>query len=238
MLNTYNQSNFTIRCEWGRRGVDVLAPLSDAVIIVDTLSFSTSVDIATSNDATVFPFFSTEITAQDYATEKDALLAGHNEEGYTLRPSSLVDIQAGTRLVLPSPNGSTLSSLTGGTLTFAGCLRNAQAVATAVQEQYQQITVIPAGERWKDDKTLRPALEDWLGAGAIIHYLQGDKSPEATSAEIAFLHYKDKLLETLQSIGSGIELIDKGYPQDVLLASQLNVSTAVPRLITRAYRSA
>ena len=42
----YDQSEFDIRQEWGLRGVEVLAPISDVVIVVDVLSFSTCVDVA------------------------------------------------------------------------------------------------------------------------------------------------------------------------------------------------
>ena len=35
---TFNQCEFDIRCEWGENGVHQLAPISDAVIIVDVLS--------------------------------------------------------------------------------------------------------------------------------------------------------------------------------------------------------
>ncbi len=43
----FDQAEFNIRCEWGIEGVERLAPDCDVVIIVDVLSFSTSVDVAT-----------------------------------------------------------------------------------------------------------------------------------------------------------------------------------------------
>jgi 2-phosphosulfolactate phosphatase len=42
----FNQQAFMIRCEWGTCGVAQLAPESDAVVIVDVLSFTTCVEIA------------------------------------------------------------------------------------------------------------------------------------------------------------------------------------------------
>ena len=69
-----------------------------------------------------------------------------------------MNIPADVRLVLPSPNGATLSLETGELPTFTGCLRNAQAVAQALQGIGPKISLIPAGERWKDG-SLRPAVE-------------------------------------------------------------------------------
>lgn len=237
-MTVFLQAEFNIRCEWGLKAVSQFAPISDAVVIVDVLSFSTCVDIAVGRGATVFPFGTKDVSAQKYADEQNALLALHqrdNPNGYTLSPTSLATIPADTRIVLPSPNGSTLSIATGNTPTFCACLRNAQAVAQALQAEYETITVIPAGERWKDDWTLRPALEDLLGAGAVIHYLQGNKSPEAQLAEMAFLSHRDNMLGCFKQIGSGKELIERGFASDVELASQINISHAVPKLNAGAY---
>lgn len=52
---TFDQSGFDMRCEWGENGVRHLVHGADAVIIVDVLSFSTCVEIATSGGAAVFP---------------------------------------------------------------------------------------------------------------------------------------------------------------------------------------
>jgi 2-phosphosulfolactate phosphatase len=232
----YDQSNFDIRCEWGLRGVELLAPISDVIIIVDVLSFTTSVAIAVERGAIVYPFRRREASAADYAAALDAILANtrRTEPGYTLSPSSLLSLPTGTRLVLPSLNGSVLSLATGSTPTFAGCFRNAQAVAGTAPAVGSHIAVIPAGERWPDD-TLRPAWEDWIGAGAIIANLRGSRSPEAQAAAAAYREARSDLAARLHACSSGKELIADGFAADVALAAVPDASATAPFLRDRAY---
>lgn len=236
----YDQAIYNIRCEWGAAGIAGLAPLADVVIIVDVLSFSTCIDVAVGRGAEVYPFASGGEALDDYATQIGAIVASHNRGDtgrYTLSPASLAPIPPGTRLVLPSPNGSTLSLATGGKVTFAGCLRNARAVAHAALSHGSSILVVPAGERWRDG-TLRPAIEDLIGAGAIISYLSQHypASAEALVALNAFESSRDQLHQTLTNCSSGRELVERGFPQDVALAADLNCSDCAPHLSAGAYR--
>jgi 2-phosphosulfolactate phosphatase len=234
---TYDQSEFDVRCEWGEKGVEYLAPSSDAVVIVDVFSFSTSVDITASRGAIIYPYNRKKEDAAAYAASLGAELADLDgtQSRYSLFPQSLLDIPAGTRLVLPSLNGSVLTLLTGQVPTFAGCLRNAWAVADSAQKLGQRIAVIAAGERWQDG-SLRPALEDWIGAGAIISGLQGSLSPEAESARAAYLSVQNTLAASLRQCSSGKELLERGRDASLLLATALNSSITAPRLINGAYQ--
>jgi 2-phosphosulfolactate phosphatase len=183
---TFTQAEFDIRLEWGEHGVNLLAPISDVVIIVDVLSFTTSVEIAASRKAIVYPFRGRMEMAQEFARSVGAELAQkRGDTKYSLSPKSMLQIPEGIKLVLPSPNGSTLTLATGETPTLAGCLRNARAVAQAAKKYGSWIAVIPAGERWPDG-SLRPSFEDLIGAGAIVHFLDGNCSPEASAAKICF----------------------------------------------------
>ncbi|HTE43730.1 MAG TPA: 2-phosphosulfolactate phosphatase [Gemmatimonadaceae bacterium] len=233
----FDQSGFDLRCEWGERAAEILSPLVDAVILVDVLSFTTCVDIATSRGAFVFPYRWKDATSIAFARDVDAILAGPRDATrISLSPASLLHVMPDTRIVLPSPNGATLSLLTGSTPAFAGCLRNAEAVAHAAQAVGPKIAVIPAGERWPDG-SLRPCLEDWLGAGAILRYLSGSASPEAEAARLAYGQHEHRLAETVRECASGRELIEQGWARDVALASEIGVSRAAPRLTGGAYRS-
>src|SRR5712691_8056629 len=161
----FDQRPFHIRCEWGRAAIDTLLDSTDVFIIVDVFSFCTSVDIACARGAAVEP--STRPSVE------------RSLSSYSLSPASLLTIPAGTRLVLHSANGATLSTLTGDVPTLAGSLRNARAVAHRAQRLGRRITVVPAGERWADD-TIRFAIEDLICAGAVIGELPGTRSAEAS----------------------------------------------------------
>lgn len=232
----FDQAEFEIRCEWGAQGVAQLAPISDVVVIVDVLSFSTCVEIATARGAIIFPFRFYDESARAFADAMRAELAAkrRSDARYTLSPQSLLEISRGTRLVLPSPNGSTLSLATGDTPTLAGCLRNARAVANAAKNFGKRIAIIPAGERWRDG-SLRPALEDWLGAGAVLNELGGNLSPEARAARENFRALESEITTVLAQCSSGKELLAQNFARDVELASALNVSDAVPFLREGAY---
>jgi phosphosulfolactate phosphohydrolase-like enzyme len=52
----YDQADFDVRCEWGLKAVETLAPISDVIVIVDILSFSTAIEIATGGGAHVYPY--------------------------------------------------------------------------------------------------------------------------------------------------------------------------------------
>jgi 2-phosphosulfolactate phosphatase len=213
----------------------LLAPLSDVVIIVDVLSFSTSVEIAASRKAIVYPYRWRDESAGEFARSIGAELAQKRRDaGFSLSPKSLLKIPAGPKLVLPSPNGATLTLATGNTPTLAGCLRNARAVAESAKKYGGRIAVIPAGERWPDG-SLRPAFEDLIGAGAIIRYLNGNYSPETYAAKAAFLAAEKELTDLLLQCGSGKELVERGYEEDVLIAAELNVSECVPTFKEDAY---
>lgn len=235
MTSPHDQQGAQVRCEWGEHGVATLAPGCDVVIIVDVLSFTTCVDVATAREAIVYPLRYRDGDAECFAKELGALVARpRGRRGYSLSPTSLLEIPEGTRLVLPSPNGSTLSLATGDTATMAGCLRNAEAVARATSALGTTIAVIPAGERWPDG-SLRPAIEDWIGAGAIIEHLDGTLSPEATAARDTFRSVLPDLESTIRGCASGRELTEIGYAGDVALAAAYRCSRCVPRLINDAF---
>lgn len=231
----FDQADFEVRCEWGEQGVLHLAPISDVVVIIDVLSFSTCIDIANSRGAIVFPYQWNAESVMAFAQSIDATIADRRgSSGYSLSPASLLSIYEGTRLVLPSPNGSSLSLSTGVIPTLTGCLRNCRAVALAAMNYGRRIAVVPAGEKWSDG-SLRPSFEDFIGAGAVISYLKGNLSPESQAAGAAYRDARQSVKHLIKQSGSGQELIERGFEQDVDLASEVNSSDCVPTLVNGAY---
>ena len=239
----WDQSPYQLRCEWGPRGAAALAPLSDVIVIVDVLSFSTCVDIAVARGAIVYPAGPGPESPADMAHRLGAALVGRDAvAAYTFSPTGMLAVPSGARLILPSPNGATLSTLTGATPTLAGCLRNARAVAAAAARLGRRVAVIAAGERWREDahgdRSLRPGVEDLVAAGAILDRLPGSRSPEAEVAVAAFRAARGRLADFLLACSSGRELAAIDREADIPLAAQFNVSDFAPRLIDGAYRAA
>ncbi len=167
------------------------------IVVIDVLRFTSAVSVAVDAGATVFPFRWKDDRAASCAAERHAQLAGLREDGGpSLSPTDLIRVPPSTRIVLPSPNGSTISLAAaehGLPFVLAGSLRNATATARRALALSRDgaIGVIAAGERWNDASgPLRPALEDLLGAGAVLAALDPSAavagprcSPEAAAAD-------------------------------------------------------
>jgi 2-phosphosulfolactate phosphatase len=242
-MTAFDQSGFDARLEWGVEGARVLAGVCRVIVVVDVLSFTTAVEVAVGRGALVFPYRWPDQGAAAFARQVGGVLAGRRGERApgrppsSLSPVSLLDIAPGTRLVLPSPNGSTVSAAVAvpGLVVLAGCLRNASAVARAAGEAGGPVGVVAAGER-RPDGTLRPAVEDLLGAGAVVQALGGRPSPEARAALAAFR--RCDLPGDLVACASGRELAELGHGAEVRLAAEHDVSRVVPVLRDGAFTAA
>lgn len=198
----FDQSRYQVRLEWGAEGLRRLA-VSDVVVIVDVLRFST--------------------TATDTVARGEPVPLDH----------ALAD----------SINGARVTAAIGasGPLVLLGCLRNASAVAQAVLDEQRRrasrtsIAVIAAGERVPHEPlSLRFAVEDQLGAGAVVDALGllgiDHTSPEAAAAGEAFRSLRGALRHLVAASGSGQELIERGLRDEVLRAAHLDAVDAVPVL--------
>ncbi|WP_430782576.1 2-phosphosulfolactate phosphatase [Actinoplanes sp. G11-F43] len=104
------------------------------------------------------------------------------------------------------------------------------------------VAVIPAGERWLEDGSLRPAAEDLWGAGAFIAGLVDEGvcglSPEAQATVAAYRQAATDIPTALHDCAGGRELTAFGFPEDVAIAAELNSSDVVPLLTGDSFRPA
>jgi 2-phosphosulfolactate phosphatase len=254
---------FHLQFEWGLDGLARLGPGAAGVVIVDVLRFTSAVSVAVDRGATVLPYPLADDGAETYAAQHNALLAGAGPDGsggarWSLSPVDLARLRPGTRLVLPSPHGSELAYRARGhaprAAVLAGCLRNASAVAHEVAESLARgpVVVVGAGERWGADtcapgdraaaSALRPAVEDLVGAGAVLRALRvvtgvalDRVSPEARAAMAAFDEARDDLQGWLLASTSGRELVGRGRRDDVVAASALDIEAVAPVLVRAAF---
>ncbi len=249
----HRQGAYTIRFETGPTGAAAIVEGCDVAVVVDVLSFTTTLCVALARGITVYPYPWKDEGAAAYAEERDAVLAVGRLEarswrrGVSLSPSSIAAaypvLEPGgegarvetERLVLPSPNGSSISfQLAGSGATVVGAsLLNATAVATWIPDG-ARVSVVAAGERWPDG-SLRPAVEDLWGAGAVLSAMTStgrfvDISPEALVAVEAFRSVRSTLKESLLDCASGRELVERGFASDVWTAAVLDGTDVVPVL--------
>jgi 2-phosphosulfolactate phosphatase len=245
-----SQHGCAYRFDWGPNGLRALAPVADVVVIVDVLRFTTAVSAAIESGCTVFPYRWADDQAPVYAAANSAVLAGRRGHGeLSLSPTDLLALSSPVRLVLPSPNGSALSFAArehGARHVLAGCLRNATATARAARRLAGPggvISIIAAGERWRGATgPLRPAVEDLLGAGAILAALDPAAavsapccSPEAAAARAAFVAARPRLHEAIANCASGRELVGRGWDDDVAASAALDVTDLAARLVDDAF---
>ncbi|WP_148616465.1 2-phosphosulfolactate phosphatase [Nocardioides rubriscoriae] len=249
----HRQAAHAVRLEWGPTGAAAVAAGCDVAVVVDVLSFTTTLTVALDRGITVWPYRWKDSGAAAYAAERDAVLAvgrleaRRGQAGVSLSPAAMAAVDGVERLVLPSPNGSAIAfALAGlGCAVVGASLRNAAAVAEWLRPQVENgalVAVVPAGERWPDG-SLRPAVEDLWGAGAVLSHLGRfvDMSawpPEARSAAAAHDAVRARLDEELVACASGAELVDKGFGDDVRIAAGADVSPVVPLLDGDAFRDA
>jgi 2-phosphosulfolactate phosphatase len=247
-MMSHRQESYRVRFDWGTQGAAVLAADVHVAVVVDVLSFTTTVSVALDAGAVVLPYRWDDGTAPGYARRHDAVLAVARSQArpgqISLSPASLRATDAPARLVLPSPNGSTISYQLGSlaTVCLAASLRNAAAVAAWIDSHHlpgaTTVAVIAAGERWPDGG-LRPAVEDLWGAGAVIAGLAARGwtalSPEAELAGAGYQVVRGRELDALLSCASGRELVGDGYRDDVAIAAEADLSNAVPHLVEQRF---
>ena len=249
----HSQAKYQVRFDWAGAGADSIAPGASVIVLIDSISFTTTVEIAVSHGLEVMPFDGVGNPAE-VAGRLDAVVAGpRGAAGISLSPSSITPesvaaIAPRTRVVMPSLNGSRVAAAINslGIPVIAASLRNRTAVAEWILRRQAElgdramVAVIAAGEA-RPDGSVRFAVEDLLVAGAVIDALAevgiDYSSPEAAAACAAYVGLKRATGHLLTASASGQELGAAGQMRDVQLAGQLDISTTVPVLGEFGFRA-
>jgi 2-phosphosulfolactate phosphatase len=107
MADLYGQGDFDVRLDWGPVGATKTR--ADISVVVDVLSFSTSVTVAVERGMRVFPFRWKGEEAETFAAQNNAMLAVGRLEAArsgpvpapSLSPATLLVCETIPRLVLP-----------------------------------------------------------------------------------------------------------------------------------------
>jgi 2-phosphosulfolactate phosphatase len=218
VLAAHRQSAYRVRFDWGLGGADAVAGGADVTVVVDVLSFTTTLSVALDAGVVVLPYRWRDETARGYAAEHGAVLAVGRSQArpgeLSLSPLSLRVAELAERLVLPSPNGSSIvSQLAARTKTCsAACLRNASAVAGWIAAGSSATTTVAV-------------IAGLVAAG------WGGVSAEADAARCGYESVRDGELEAWLGCASGCELVDAGYRADVEIAAEVGTSETVPLLV-------
>lgn len=157
MDDWYPQAAGGARFDWGPTGAERLSSAVACLVVIDVLSFTTSVTVAVESGTRVFPYAWRDASASVFADRMDAQLAvgrrmATSASPWSLSPAALREAPFTPRLVLPFPNGSAISAAAGGSVVVAGCLRNATAVGrwlalNGYGTLARPVAVIASGER-------------------------------------------------------------------------------------------
>lgn len=237
-----------LHLDWGLAAARLAVERGDAVVIVDALTFSTTVIMATALGAEVLalPRAVLEGEADHTVIEAryDARLLANDAEDRQL-PGVLLDLAAlrpGDRIVVPSQNGATLcAAVEQAPATAIGSFRNRAAAAhwcakTLAAGTARRVTLIAAGSAWAQMTpltALRPCIEDGLAAGAIASSandlgLQLSAEAAAMAAQFETGMRQDALDSWLHRSVTGRWLHNRHTSADIDDACRIDHDTAVP----------
>lgn len=196
------EPEFDIHCSWGFKLVEDVMIQYDVCIIVDVLSFSTSLDLLIN-------------AKENLQNEPPSVDFVHH---LTLQ-----------NLVIPSPVGLPFQINLPQKPVLAGCLRNARAVARTAMQLGDKVLVIPVGDKLSEEE-FKTCSEDFIAAGAIISYMKGSRSAESNAALDIYNSSKGNIEEMVKLSSSARKMILQGFLAEVEQACQYNKSKNAPLL--------
>ena len=225
------------------------AARGDIVVVVDVLSFSTTLSIAVARGSTCLVYSPAEVD-QLGGLETAAASLGARPLNKTRRvpagqlslsPASLLTAEPGQRVLFTSLNGAAVTAAAAASpALLVGCLRNATATAESAARllaagMARRVTVVACAEQWatvqRGTSGMRPALEDWFGAGLICARLEERGLTLSAEARVAAAAAACHDAEILSDCVSARELRARGFGDDVTLALEVDAGDYVPMRI-------
>ncbi len=213
---------------------------NDIIIVIDVLRCTSSIITALANGARAIIPVQTVSAARLKASEHPQyILAGERRStkpaGFILGNSPLEftrDRVAGKTIVMTTTSGTAaFERVKGHPFVFVSAFLNAAAVAQRAlalsKENHLNISFALSGKRGSF------SLEDFLGAGAIIHHFKNKNltySDTAYASLLAYEHAQPTLYAALSEGTHAQTLIDLGFRNDVIHCTQMNEYTTVPVL--------
>jgi len=207
-----------------------------AVVVFDVLRATTSITAALHAGVKSIRIFPTTTDAAEARSKyPGALLCGEEHclppPGFDLGNSPGAfdrSLHAGRDLLMSTTNGTrALLAAAGATRGYAGALVNATAVAKCLAQENLAVTLLCAGTNGVI------AMEDILGAGAVIHSLRiltavRLESDSALIADRVFAASRHDLPAALRLVRGGLNLIEAGLEADIDFAARLDVIETPP----------
>lgn len=237
----------SVHVEWGRAGAVLAAARGDVVVVVDVLSFSTTLSMAVARDFTCLVYSGAEIESLGGPAMAAIRLGARplsrqrrvDPGEISLSPASLLEAEPGQRVIFTSLNGaSVVSAAARAPAILIGSPRNATACAGLAAElmtsvRAGRVTVVACGEHWSsvdpDTDGTRPAAEDWLGAGAVCAGMADLGYSLSAEARLAASSWtRPSALADVADCVSARELRAAGFAADVELALEVDADHKVP----------
>ncbi len=249
----FDQHRYQVRHDWGIEGLERLAP-ADVVVIVDVLGLSTAVTGAVSRGESVKLDAVAHAVSVDGAavaqaaagTDAVVLLGCLRNAGATAKAVLDVQHQRGERTSIAVIAAGALRRAQGPESRAEGPEGRAEGPEGRAEGPEDPASESPASEGPRPEgQSVRFAVEDQLGAGAVIDALGSlgidHTSPEAAAACEAFRGLRGAVRHLLTASGSGQQLLLRQGQQpddardEVLSAAAVDAASVVPVLRDGAF---
>jgi 2-phosphosulfolactate phosphatase len=172
MREGLDQRQFAVRMDWGLQGAQAIGRSADIVVIVDVLSFTTTVSVALDQGAEVFPYPWRDDSARAFARQHRAVLAvGRSEVAAVRGPAA----RAGAARGKPAADVTAAGGGVAHAHPYAVSAATALNAHGSVESRPQQVSLSPASIRATPglDRIVLPSPNGSALASALVDGVKG-----------------------------------------------------------------